>query len=238
MPVLPKRCAHGREVVAVRLPCLNVATVHVFLIRHGETALNAAGVLRGQLDVPLNATGEAEALALGELFRDVPLRAVVSSPLRRAADTARPVALSSSAPLDIDDRLGDRFYGEWAGHALEQVEEQFGSIDVAPFVEARELVEARAEAAFVDAVAEVEGATTRWPGDSPGEGSPLGVALVTHDAVLRALLGWLLPVLDPVTLELPTGSWSELVSGLGEQWQAARLGQVPASGCRPILRTG
>ena len=66
--------------------------VHVFLVRHGETALNAAGVLRGQLDIPLNATGEAEAAALGEVFRGVPLSAVVSSPLRRAVDTARPVA--------------------------------------------------------------------------------------------------------------------------------------------------
>ncbi len=92
--------------------------MHVFLVRHGETALNAAGVLRGQLDVPLNATGEAEATALSEVFRGVPLSTVVSSPLRRAVDTARPVAAASGAHFTIDDRLSDRFYGEWAGHAL------------------------------------------------------------------------------------------------------------------------
>jgi len=105
-------------------------------MRHGETALNAAGVLRGQLDVPLNATGEAEAVALGEVFRGVPLSAVVSSPLRRAAGTASRVASASGALVTIDDRLRDRFYGEWAGHSLEQVEGLFGSIDSAPFVEA------------------------------------------------------------------------------------------------------
>ena len=126
--------------------------VHVFLVRHGETALNAAGVLRGQLDVPLDETGEAEALALGELFREVALSAVVSSPLKRATDTACPIASSSGVPVEIDDRLSDRYYGKWAGLSLEQVEERFGSVDAAPFVEVRRLLEARAAEAFLDAV--------------------------------------------------------------------------------------
>ncbi len=206
-----------------------MAAVHVFLIRHGETALNAAGVLRGQLDVPLSKTGEAEASALGGLFREVPLRAIFSSPLRRAADTARPMASSSGGPLEIDDRLTDRFYGEWAGHPLEQVEERFGSLDAAPFVEAWQLLEARAEEAFSYAVAVAEA------GGSPREDSPLGVALVTHDAVLRALLGRLLPASRMATLELPTGSWSELVSSPGKGWRALHLGEVPANGCRPVM---
>ena len=211
-----------------------MAAVHVFLIRHGETALNAAGVLRGQLDVPLSKTGEAEASALGELFREVPLRAIFSSPLRRAADTARPMAPCSGGPLEIDDRLTDRFYGEWAGHPLEQVEERFGSLDAAPFVEAWQLLEARAEEAFSYAVAVAEAGAAE-AGGSPREDSPLGVALVTHDAVLRALLGRLLPASRMATLELPTGSWSELVSSPGKGWRALHLGEVPANGCRPVM---
>ena len=211
-----------------------MAAVHVFLIRHGETALNAAGVLRGQLDVPLSKTGEAEASALGGLFREVPLRAILSSPLRRAADTARPMASSSGGPLEIDDRLTDRFYGEWAGHPLEQVEERFGSLDAAPFVEAWQLLEARAEEAFSYAVAVAEAGAAE-AGGSPREDSPLGVALVTHDAVLRALLGRLLPASRMATLELPTGSWSELVSSPGKGWRALHLGEVPANGCRPVM---
>ncbi len=211
-----------------------MAAVHVFLIRHGETALNAAGVLRGQLDVPLSKTGEAEASALGGLFREVPLRAIFSSPLRRAADTARPMASSSGGPLEIDDRLTDRFYGEWAGHPLEQVEERFGSLDAAPFVEAWQLLEARAEEAFSYAVAVAEAGAAE-AGGSPREDSPLGVALVTHDAVLRALLGRLLPASRMATLELPTGSWSELVSSPGKGWRALHLGEVPANGCRPVM---
>ena len=207
--------------------------MHVFLVRHGETALNAAGVLRGQLDIPLNATGEAEAAALGEVFRGVPLSAVVSSPLKRAFDTARPVAAASGAILTIDDRLSDRFYGEWAGHSLEQVEERFGSVDSAPLVEAWQLLEDRAGAAFLNAVA-----TGEASGAAVGD-VKAGVALVTHDAVLRTLLGRLLPALSSTRLDLPTGSWSELVPATtGKQWRAVHLGELPESGRRPALKSG
>lgn len=210
-----------------------MAEVHVFLIRHGETVLNAAGVLRGQLDIQLDETGEAEASALGELFRGVPLSAVVSSPLRRAVDTARPVAMASGAPLAIDDRLSDRYYGEWAGHSLEQVEARFGSIDSAPFVEAWQLLEARTEEAFLDviAIAEASGAAVG--------GVKASVALVTHDAVLRALLGRLLPPRSSARPDIQTGSWSELVRATaGKQWTAVHLGELPGSGRRPALGSG
>jgi len=64
------------------------------------------------------------------------------------------------------------------------------------------------------------------------------VALVTHDAVLRTLLARLLPSVECGSVELPTGSWSELVGGPGTGWRALHLGQVPASGQRPDLGTG
>jgi len=198
-----------------------VTAVQIFLIRHGETALNAAGVLRGQLDIALDAAGEAEASALGEAFHEVRLSAVVSSPLKRALDTARPIAEASGAPLTTDERLRDRFYGELAGHSLAEAEERFGSIDAAPFVETPHLLGRRAQESFGDAAA-------------LGVQRAGAVALVTHDAVLRALLALLVPALATVKLDLPTGSWSEVVAdsptGL---WSARRLGQLPASGERP-----
>lgn len=199
-----------------------MAGLHVFLIRHGETALNADGVLRGQIDVALDAVGVAEALALGEMFRELPLSAVVSSPLARAVSTARPVALACRSALTIDDRLRDRFYAEWAGQSLSRVEKQFGSIDAAPSVESSRLLEARAEEAFRDAIAQ---------GEIAG-----GMALVTHDAVLRALLRRLVPTLNVASLVLPTGSWTELVQHGGpDRWTADRIGEVPGSGRRPVL---
>ncbi|MGD1011388.1 MAG: histidine phosphatase family protein [Acidimicrobiales bacterium] len=193
----------------------------VFLVRHGETALNAARVLRGQLDVPLNSAGEAQAAALGEAFREVPLRVVVSSPLNRAADTAREVAVASGARLEFDDRLRDRCYGEWAGHPLEEVEAVFGSINDAPGVEERQLFEARVEQAFHDAV---DGSSA----DARG-----AVVLVAHDVVITTLIGLLVPGLVPRELKLPTGSWSELEREPGGGWTAVRLGELPTGVSRP-----
>jgi probable phosphoglycerate mutase len=194
--------------------------VNVFLIRHGETALNAAGVLRGQLDVALDDVGEKQARALGAQFAGVILAAVVSSPLSRALDTARQLAASSGAPLSIDERLRDRCYGEVAGRSIAQVEEQFGSVDAAPSVESPRLLAVRAEEAFLDAAKRAQ-----------AQGS---VALVTHDAVIRALFGLLVPAVEAVKLDLATGSWSELVAeSVTGSWTAAHIGELPASGARP-----
>lgn len=202
-------------------------TTRAFLIRHGRTALNAAGVLRGQIDVPLDAVGEREARELGLAFEGVRLDAVVSSPLRRAVETARPVAQSSGATLSFDERLSDRFYGELAGRSIEQVEQQFGSIDAAPLVEAWQQLETRAQQALTAAVSPLEGDTA-----SPEGG--VAVALVSHDAVIRALLGVLVADLASVRLDLPTGSWSEIVRRPGGgSWRAVAIGSLPGGGHRP-----
>jgi broad specificity phosphatase PhoE len=71
------------------------AEATIFLVRHGRTPLNAAGVLRGRIDTPLDDVGQAEARALGDTFRGVGLGGVVSSPLVRAYDTAAAIARTS-----------------------------------------------------------------------------------------------------------------------------------------------
>ncbi|MGD0344937.1 MAG: histidine phosphatase family protein [Acidimicrobiales bacterium] len=195
--------------------------MRVFLVRHGRTSLNAAGLLRGQLDVPLDETGEAEAAALGKVFRHVPLAVVVSSPLRRALDTARHISSGSNSPRVVDDRLRDRFCGEWAGKTLDEVEERFGSVDAAPGVEPWQDFQSRTSAAFLDSLRT----------HSAENGGLAGVALVTHDAVLRALLRRLVPGLELARLELPTGSWTELEQSSGAPtWRTVHLGELPEIG--------
>ena len=194
--------------------------MRIFLLRHGETALNAAGVLRGQLDVALNAVGEAQALALGASFAAVALEKVVSSPLVRALDTARAVTARCGAPLSVDDRLRDRFYGEFAGRPVAEAEKEYGSIDAVSSVESLQALGDRAEEALVAAA---ESAKGHGP-----------VALVTHDAIIRALLDRLVPGIGSLAIVLPTGSWSELeAESLTGPWSATRLGELPSSGARP-----
>ena len=61
-------------------------------MRHGETAWNAEHRVQGQLDIPLNAMGLAQAAAVAQALSAEKFSAVYSSDLSRAMQTARPIA--------------------------------------------------------------------------------------------------------------------------------------------------
>ncbi|MBO5555683.1 MAG: histidine phosphatase family protein [Oscillospiraceae bacterium] len=91
----------------------------IYLVRHGQTALNSAHALQGRSDHPLNATGLAQAQAVGDWFRRRGIRfdAVWSSPLQRAVDTARLIA-GEDADIRTDPRLIEMDYGPYEGMDL------------------------------------------------------------------------------------------------------------------------
>lgn len=77
----------------------------LILVRHGQTAANAEGLLLGRADPPLTDLGRRQAAALGQALA-APAR-VVSSPLTRARDTASAFGL----PVEVDDRWVELDYG-------------------------------------------------------------------------------------------------------------------------------
>jgi probable phosphoglycerate mutase len=87
------------------------------LVRHGEATANAAGLLLGRSDVPLTDRGRAQAAALAPHVGTVV--GLVSSPLRRALDTA--AALGCVPPVEVDARWVEVDYGEHEGRALDDV---------------------------------------------------------------------------------------------------------------------
>ncbi|HET6434120.1 MAG TPA: histidine phosphatase family protein [Xanthomonadaceae bacterium] len=90
--------------------------MRILLARHGETAWNAEGRYQGQTDIPLSATGEAQARALGERLRDVRIDRAVASPLARARRTAE-LALGEARAglLATDAGLAEIAHGDWEG---------------------------------------------------------------------------------------------------------------------------
>jgi broad specificity phosphatase PhoE len=190
----------------------------VYLIRHGQTGLNAAGVLRGRLDPPLDEVGAAEAAALGLAFGTVPLVAVVTSPLRRARQTGARIAEATGVPLAFAAGLLDRDYGRCAGQSLNDVVRHYGSLDAAPGVELADVFAART-------VAAVRAIATRW---APGP-----VAVVAHDAVNRQVLACLCPELGVAdAIGQRTGCWNRLERG-PSGWAAPIVNAVPDDGRRP-----
>jgi broad specificity phosphatase PhoE len=87
------------------------------LVRHGQSGANDAGELVGRRDVPLTALGATQAAETARyLTATVRLPAlVVTSPLRRAADTAAAIAAALEAPLVTDGRFVEIDYGDLEG---------------------------------------------------------------------------------------------------------------------------
>ena len=114
----------------------------IFLARHGRTALNAAGALRGRLDVALDVVGHRQASLLGEALGWRKPRLVASSPLRRSRETAEAISRIAGTGTWVDDRLTDRDYGPWTGKPVADVIFRWGSLDAAPGVEPEDNVRA------------------------------------------------------------------------------------------------
>ena len=89
-----------------------------YIVRHGETDYNIQGRLQGQLDLPLNQNGINVGILTGKALCDVKFDRVISSPLKRAYQTAQILLRenrASSAEIETDDRLKEFSFGTWEG---------------------------------------------------------------------------------------------------------------------------
>ena len=92
----------------------------VLLVRHGLTALTGPVLAGWTPGVHLDDRGRAQVAALAARLRDLPLTAVVSSPLERCRETAEMIlAGRNGTPVHVDERFGEVRYGDWTGEKLE-----------------------------------------------------------------------------------------------------------------------
>jgi phosphoserine phosphatase len=95
--------------------------VRVYVARHGETTWNVAGRYQGRLESELTPLGMRQARALGEAMRAAGAGRVVSSPLLRCTETARPAAELLGVPLETDARLIEIAHGTWEGRLRDEL---------------------------------------------------------------------------------------------------------------------
>jgi probable phosphoglycerate mutase len=201
---------------AARRAAPEFAVRHLFVLRHGETVWNRRGCFQGQADVALSAEGrrQAAAAAAGLAGRSPAL--VVSSDLRRAAETAAVIAAALGVPLVLDARLREEDLGPWEGLTRAAVAARYPA-DFARW-EAGDLGAIGGREGLADVAARAAAAVA--------ELDLFPAVVVTHVNTARALLATLLglpwarwPELD----SLPPGGWAELVE-TGDTWTRVPAG--------------
>lgn len=149
------------------------------LVRHGETDWNAQRRIQGNLDLPLNATGIAQAQAAARGLGAAAIELIYSSDLARARQTAQAVAQATGRPLSLCAELRERRYGIFEGLTYDEAQRRFPEV-YAKF-ESRDADFAVPDGESLRQLAErVERALRRIARDHPGQ----TVLVVTHGGVL------------------------------------------------------
>ncbi|MCF2472585.1 adenosylcobalamin/alpha-ribazole phosphatase [Citrobacter braakii] len=87
--------------------------MRLWLVRHGETEANVAGLYSGHAPTPLTERGIAQAQTLGTLLRNVPVDNVLCSELERARHTTKLILAEREVPVRNMPELNEMFFGDW-----------------------------------------------------------------------------------------------------------------------------
>jgi len=97
----------------------------LYCVRHGESTYNALGRIQGQSDVPLSDTGRRQGEAVAAALAGLPIEALYASPLRRAIQTAQPVADALGLPIQTDPRLKEIHAGVFQDRLRSELDQRF-----------------------------------------------------------------------------------------------------------------
>ena len=92
----------------------------IIYVRHGQTEWNAQFRYQGKANIPLNEKGKAEARLLGERLKSWTHCRIYSSPLVRAAETARIIAgfMNPAPPVKLVEDMVEMDFGNWESHSV------------------------------------------------------------------------------------------------------------------------
>jgi probable phosphomutase (TIGR03848 family) len=184
--------------------------VTVILLRHGRSTSNTAHVLAGRSEgVDLDDKGRQQAAELVDRIGELPIRAVVCSPLLRCRRTIEPLADALGIEPVLDDRFSEVDYGEWTGRKLADlvkeplwgVVQAHPSAAVFPGGAGRAQVQARAVAAVRDhdtRLAEQHGGDALWLACTHGD----VIKAVVADALGLHLDGFQRVSADPASMSV------------------------------------
>jgi alpha-ribazole phosphatase len=191
--------------------------MELVLVRHAEPA-DALGRCYGRMDVELSAVGRAQCRRLASTLAPLPVAAVVSSPLRRARDTAGAIAAPHGLQVQVLDALSELDFGELEGMTYDEIAASRPRLYA-------EWMSAPTTVAFPggESYAELQARATEAVSGLRAAFTGRTVVAVTHGGVVRAVLAEVLalPADRIFRLAVDTATISRVV------WR----GDVPTVGC-------
>ncbi len=182
-----------------------MASLELWLFRHGETPWNREGRAQGQSDPPLSELGVRQAELIGRRLSGVDFDEVYASDLARTRYTAR-LALPA-AEIRLEQRLREIHFGSWEGKVWSELEGEDREALGAWFKEPYRRRAPDGES-YEDLLARVSG----WLKTLPASGR---VAAFTHGGTIRCALYHFtgLPQGASWRFQVDTGSLTKLVIG-------------------------
>ncbi len=160
----------------------------VHLVRHGRTAWNVQRRVMGWLDEGVEPVARRDAQAVADALAGEAVAAIVSSPLRRALQTAGPLANRVGIEPRLDDRIGELRVGPWEGLTEDEIAERWPEEWRRWRTEPHTLaLEGR------ETLGELNARVAAVLDELTCSSVASGAAVVfTHDAVVRAAVAWAL----------------------------------------------
>ena len=197
-------------------------STRIIFVRHGETDWNATGRLQGQHDTPLNAVGRQQARRAAQRLASEPVRALYSSDLARAVETATIIGDPLGLTVVTSPRLRERQYGAWEGLTAAEIQagypEQYAqwrtrSTDFAPPQgESRNVLLTRA-------LAELQTIARRHTREM--------VVVVTHGGLCYVLINHILGSGDGDRREFTFGNASiHTLEMTGDRWSVISMNEI------------
>jgi probable phosphoglycerate mutase len=197
-------------------------STRILLVRHGETDWNAAGRIQGHSDTPLNAAGRLQARRAAQRLAREPIRALYSSDLARAFETATIIGVPLGLTVVASPQLRERRYGAWEGLTSPEIQarypEQFAiwrarsTVFVPPQGETRNELLTRA-------LAELQTIARRHVREM--------VVVVSHGGLCYVLINHILGSVDGDRREFTFGNASiHTLDVTGDQWSVISMNET------------
>ncbi|HXH09659.1 MAG TPA: histidine phosphatase family protein [Alphaproteobacteria bacterium] len=197
-------------------------TTRIILVRHGETDWNASGRIQGHSDTPLNARGRIQAQRVAQRLAGEPIRALYSSDLARAFETATIIGRTLGIPVAISPQLRERRYGAWEGLTPAEIEARYPEQYAAWRTRSPDFAPPQGETRLQllsRALTELQTIAHRHVGER--------VVVVTHGGLCYVLINHLLGDVDGDRREFTFGNASlHTLEMMGNRWSVIAINET------------